>query len=975
MLRRIAVAVALATVACALGASPAAAAGTRPQVALDSITGVTQTTATFNARATTGGEGFFEYEFRYCPAAECPANTLITERGEQNPGFEENGFVPFSQTLTGLRPDTQYSVTLVVGNDTYWIGGDRPEYQPAQLTFTFRTAPVTQVFPTQAATDAATSVSATSAILNGAVVPGNAGDQATPASVWFEWGEGSKLDRTTPVQQLPAGGAAVPVSASLTGITPGKRYSFRVVATRNGARAEGAVRTFDSRTTACPAGTGYETVVVGRVRADGCFRSAGRRWVSEGEVLLNGLRIRPYSTGTTNHQFAGCSTTACRDLQAYLGQTGSRLYIDEAGKAIGTAGQWDLVGGSIGRLYRGELRLRDVDFAGDDPLLQLGADRSVNLFSLPLAGQFTFTAMPDGSGQLGVLVGLPVAFGGVTGESKVGLTPGGDVRLDGLRVEVGSVNLGAAAVEELSFTYDRASDLWRGAAGFTLPMAARVKVAVSVTVQRGRFNEFTGEVDNLNRHLAYGIFLQRIGVLVGIDPLRIGGSVGISAGPKVLGIRALGVDGSFLFKDAYEERRYNPLGRFYYYTSLPPSLNVSGTLSLIEIPIRTASATFYFTNYAWFELSGTMGYSIKSGSTTIAGLNGTLEGSVYRNTVSAGAEVTATILNYDVAKAAALVNTKGIAACGAVWEFAIGAYQRWGGSSGTFWACSMGELQAKIASASAAQAGSGSVALDGGPQGMIRFEGATAPPELALTGPGGRTVKMPPAGQNIGGVEGQYLVIRDPSTNATSVMLADPGKRPWRYETVAGSSPVRGVQTAASLPDPSVRARVSKVRRGKATLRWRSARIPGQKVTFTEEGEGVPPRVVAVTAKARGSKRFAPSRVPMAEHTIVATVEQDGRPRSREVVARFKAPTPRRVVKPRALRARRAGAHVTVRWRKDPGAQRYDVMVARRDGRRELVRTRRPRLTLRAGVRTVTVRAVGADGKAGPARTAKVRRR
>jgi hypothetical protein len=150
--------------------------------------------------------------------------------------------------------------------------------------------------------------------------------------------------------------------------------------------------------------------------------------------------------------------------------------------------------------------------------------------------------------------------------------------------------------------------------------------------------------------------------------------------------------------------------------------------------------------------------------------------------------------------------------------------------------------------------------------------------------------------------------------------------------------------------------------------------VPGQKVTFTEEGEGVPPRVVAVTGKARGRKRFKPSRVPMAEHTIVATVEQDGRPRSREVVARFKAPTPKRVSKPRALRARAKGGRVKVRWRKDAGAVRYDVVVARADGRRDLVRTRKPRLSLKGGVRRVTVRAVGVDGKAGPARSARVRR-
>jgi hypothetical protein len=982
MLRRLGVVVALTTALLATSAGTALA-GTPPKVWFDGVRDLRQTSATFHARADNGDEGFFEYEFSYCPTAQCPNGTVKTERVTQSQGVGNNEVVAFSQRVTGLRPDTEYSAVLTVGNDTYWVDSppDRPDNQPTRVRFTFRTPADTVIFPIQAATDPASGISNTAATLNGAVVPGNAPPTAAGAEVAFEWGEGSALDRRTESQIVPSGSSAVPVAASLTGLQPGKRYSYRLVATRNGARAEGAVRTFDTAQIACAAGSSLQTVTIGRTTAVGCLRAAGRRWVAEGEVLLNGLKLTPAAAGTTGYRFANCTDAACQALQTFLSQSGPRLYIDEAGKAIGTSGAWNISAGRLGLLHRGTLALRNVDFSGAAPLMALGADRSVNLFSMPLAGEFTFTPQPGGAGQIGVLVGLPKIFGGITGESKVGLTPGGDVQLDGLRIEVGEVNLGSAALEGLSFTYDRASDLWRGAGTFVLPMENKLKVGVSVTVKEGRFNEFTGQVDNLNRHIADGIFLQRIGVLVGIDPLRIGGTVGISAGPKILGVRALGVDGSFLYSSARSERRHNPAGNFYYYVSLPPSLTVGGTVSFVEIPLRSAEATYYFAHYAWFDLKGSMGYEIKSGSTVIAGLTGGVEASVFRTDLSLGGWVKATILNYDVASAYALANNKGVSACGAVWDFAIGAYQRWGGANGVFWACSMEQLRARISSASAAQAGAGSVTLKGGKQGMIRLVGAGAPPEVELRGPGGRTVVMPPAGQNIGGRKGQYLVIRDPSTNATSVMLARPGKGPWRYTVQPGSTRVRSVQTAGLLPRPQVRASVVRTRRDRArgtrTLRWRLKRIPGQKVTFTEEGAGVPPRKLAVTTRARGTKRFTPARVPATRHTIVATVEQDGRPRSRKVVARFTAPRPAKAARVRALKAIRKGTRVEVRWRGQAGALRYDVVVAHADGRRALRRVTRPRLSLRgaAGVRRLSVRAVGADGKPGPAVSAPVRRR
>ena len=202
-------------------------------------------------------------------------------------------------------------------------------------------------------------------------------------------------------------------------------------------------------------------------------------------------------------------------------------------------------------------------------------------------------------------------------------------------------------------------------------------------------------------------------------------------------------------------------------------------------------------------------------------------------------------------------------------------------------------------------------------------------------------------------------------------MLIDgPGTGRWSYEALPGSAAVRAVATAGLLPDPRVRVRVR--RRGRAAvLQWRLRSLPGQVVTLAEEGAGVPSRVIVRTNRSRGTRRYVPLPVPQRRRTIVATFEQTGVPRARRVVGRYVAPPPPEVRRVRGLSARRRGGRMTVRWRRQAAAIRYDVLVVRRSGARTLRRTRRARIIVRGAgsVRRVAVRAVGPDGRPGPAQT------
>jgi hypothetical protein len=144
-----------------------------------------------------------------------------------------------------------------------------------------------------------------------------------------------------------------------------------------------------------------------------------------------------------------------------------------------------------------------------------------------------------------------------------------------------------------------------------------------------------------------------------------------------------------------------------------------------------------------------------------------------------------------------------------------------------------------------------------------------------------------------------------------------------------------------------------------------------------EEGRGAPPRVLKTTAAARGTVRFTPVLTLQRGRRIVAIVEQNGIPRTRLPVARYTAPAIGRVTGVKALRATRRGGRVTVTWAPMPAAGSFQVIVGTATGSRTLQTVSRPRLVLTgaAGKATtsVSVSAVGIDGRTGLRRTAQVR--
>ncbi len=168
------------------------------------------------------------------------ASTLGNTSAKQNIG---SGFAELSAPsfITGLTKDTTYSYRLVAQNSLGTNKGD---------TFTFHTtvgtpAPVGAV-PTSK-TLAATSVSRTSANINGQVTPNKAATK-----YWFEYGTTPSFGTISSIESVGDGSAVVAASAALANLAPATTYYFRLNAQNQFGTISGSILNF---TTTGPAVT------------------------------------------------------------------------------------------------------------------------------------------------------------------------------------------------------------------------------------------------------------------------------------------------------------------------------------------------------------------------------------------------------------------------------------------------------------------------------------------------------------------------------------------------------------------------------------------------------------------------------------------------------------------------------------------------------------------------------------------------
>jgi subtilase family serine protease len=191
----------------------------------DSVTFLTQTTATLNTRVNPNGQAVTECKFEYGTStgygSSVPCSTL--------PGSGTSP-VAVSAKLTGLTPNTEYHFRIA----TLSAGGtlEGPDV-------TFRTP---KVAAPSVETKAASAVEETSATLNASVNPrGEALSACT-----FEYGTSTSYGSSVPCSALPGSGSSpVAVSTSIaSGLTANTAYHFRISATNAAGTSKGADVTF-----------------------------------------------------------------------------------------------------------------------------------------------------------------------------------------------------------------------------------------------------------------------------------------------------------------------------------------------------------------------------------------------------------------------------------------------------------------------------------------------------------------------------------------------------------------------------------------------------------------------------------------------------------------------------------------------------------------------------------------------------------
>ena len=254
---------------------------------------------------------------------------------------------------------------------------------------------------------------------------------------------------------------------------------------------------------------------------------------------------------------------------------------------------------------------------------------------------------------------------------------------------------------------------------------------------------------------------------------------------------------------------------------------------------------------------------------------------------------------------------------------------------------------------------------------VFGIEGDGGTPRVALRGPGGRVVPAPAEATGI--VRGKdYAIIHSSADDTTYVIVASPEAGRWTVEPQPGSAAIATVRSADGLPDPSVKAHVTRVRGGKQRVTYQVRQIKGQTVRFREVGGGAIATIGTARGK-RGSFAFTPKFGRGGKRKIVAIVEQRGMPRAELDVASFVAPAPRTLRAPRAVKLMRRGERLTVSWTRVTGAVRYIVDVQTGDGRAIHYEIKARRVVVKRmlgdAASTVTVRAVRTDEKLGKAKT------
>jgi subtilisin family serine protease len=210
-----------------LNAAQAVQPAPPPVAATHPATGIITTSATLNGTVNPRLHAT-SYRFEYGTTTSYGESTRVEDAGAGD------GVVAVNAPLTGLEPNATYHYRLVATySDGSVSGGD------AQFT--------TQPLPPVVASQPATAIRTTTAVLNGTV---NA--SAATTAYHFEYGTTTDYGISTPAADAGAGTGQVAVSAPVSLLVPDTTYHFRLVATNSGGTAVSDDAQFTTAPVAAP---------------------------------------------------------------------------------------------------------------------------------------------------------------------------------------------------------------------------------------------------------------------------------------------------------------------------------------------------------------------------------------------------------------------------------------------------------------------------------------------------------------------------------------------------------------------------------------------------------------------------------------------------------------------------------------------------------------------------------------------------
>ncbi len=389
-----------------------------------------------------------------------------------------------------------------------------------------------------------------------------------------------------------------------------------------------------------------------------------------------------------------------------------------------------------------------------------------------------------------------------------------------------------------------------------------------------------------------GVFLKGGSFQLETSPSwRITGSLNLTGGPTVpvINTAAIGLNGSL-------QLRF-PNG------VQPAGFRVDGALTLANLPLSEA-----YVDYSYpfdVDLAGCLGtcasgLQLAGGLATIqASITGKVRGtSAFEVTGDAGVSLhfkgcVVWCIDKTVGiQGSVIASNIGLAACGHIEgmsdDWAAGIGYTWGSTPTAFTGCSLAAYQSISGSAlrrAAAGAGTAFAVPSGLPVQAFRFTGTTAPPFVTLTGPNGESIS---ARNDTAGVADGHVVMLDPASKQTLVLVDHPSAGTWTATLQDDSAPLASAQGAKGLPAPDVTGTVSGSGLSRS-LAWTLAPRAGQVVTFVETAGDVS-HELGRTSLASGTLAFTPAAGAAGTRKVVAEVVQDGVPRASIDLGTFEAP-------------------------------------------------------------------------------------